>query len=713
MAITRRRAREQKSLNNLEIPNDEYLSPENDASELDDRVDGRTDSKRRGIPSKFGRFPRKSLSDACAEIPKDLSFLVRLGILFKVVLGWLSERRRTFFIIGLLFGVGFVYHLADTDSRQHLLLIHELRHVVATRLGEFLPAGDSLPEIKLETPFSQDLLQNITRTIAESLPSAESSAPAMILKESMNISAHFPIVILPGIVASNLESWARGGCAESYFRKKIWGDLSMGANLLLDKECWIKNLKLDSQTGMDIPGTRVRAVLGIDAADFFVPGYWVFAKIIENLAIIGYDSSNIHMASFDWRLSLPDLEKRDNYFSKLKAHIELSKRLTGKKTVALVHSMGGNVWYYFMKWVESKNNGFQSGWVNEHLHAVVSIAAPYLGVPKAVTSFLSGEMRDTAQLGWVMAKVLDQVLTRKERAELFRSWGGGICMLPKGGEIIWGNLTWAPDHPDFMMQKNRSFGRLIAFKDSERMAYQNAKGHFPPDITSANTLQLLFNSTNSHFKKRALTDYSYGIQMENLSKEEPKYWVNPLESALPYAPNVTFYNFYGVGKPTERAYYYSFREVKDDFDIEETDHLSIDRVHLHIDVDVDEPESLLTNGVQDSDGDGTVPLISLGFMAIRGWRWPDESNGSTGYGHIFNPGRSPMVLREYKHKPARSFKDMRGGPDTGDHVDILGNHGLTLDILKIVSNNAQNMSDRILSNLVEYASRVELRSVKI
>jgi hypothetical protein len=35
---------------------------------------------------------------------------------------------------------------------------------------------------------------------------------------------------------------------------------------------------------------------------------------------------------------------------------------------------------------------------------------------------------------------------------------------------------------------------------------------------------------------------------------DPKYWTNPLASALPIAPEMKIYCLYGVGKPTERAY---------------------------------------------------------------------------------------------------------------------------------------------------------------
>ena len=50
-------------------------------------------------------------------------------------------------------------------------------------------------------------------------------------------------------------------------------------------------------------------------------------KIIENLAAVGYDSNNMHLAAYDWRLSYPNLEKRDGYFSKLKFNFEYEFRI--------------------------------------------------------------------------------------------------------------------------------------------------------------------------------------------------------------------------------------------------------------------------------------------------------------------------------------------------------------------------------------------------
>jgi len=46
------------------------------------------------------------------------------------------------------------------------------------------------------------------------------------------------------------------------------------------------------------------------------------SKIIENLAVVNYDTNNLYLAPYDWRLSLWNLEERDGYFSKLKSIIE-------------------------------------------------------------------------------------------------------------------------------------------------------------------------------------------------------------------------------------------------------------------------------------------------------------------------------------------------------------------------------------------------------
>ena len=99
-------------------------------------------------------------------------------------------------------------------------------------------------------------------------------------------------------------------------------------------------MMLDHVTGLDPPNVKTRAAEGIDAASSLASGYyWIWwivlistwtvvdnlifrSKIVENLAVVSYDTDNLYLAPYDWRLSYYNLEERDGYFSKLKSTIE-------------------------------------------------------------------------------------------------------------------------------------------------------------------------------------------------------------------------------------------------------------------------------------------------------------------------------------------------------------------------------------------------------
>ena len=154
------------------------------------------------------------------------------------------------------------------------------------------------------------------------------------------------------------------------------------------------------------------------------------------------------MAPYDWRLSFKHLQVRDFYYSKLKATIELSKLSNHNRKVVLVtHSMGALVVHYFMQWVESSAGG-QAGnrWVDQHIESVVNIGGPMLGVPKAWSALFSGEMKDTAEL----APFLDYwrqrvVFSQADVIQMMRALFSVPSMLPKGGDVIWGEAAGAPD----------------------------------------------------------------------------------------------------------------------------------------------------------------------------------------------------------------------------------------------------------------------------
>lgn len=57
-----------------------------------------------------------------------------------------------------------------------------------------------------------------------------------------------------------------------------------------------------------------------------------------------------------------------------------------------------------------------------------------------------------------------------------------------------------------------------------------------------------------------------------------------------------------------------------------------------------EPPTSRRAGMIKAEGDGSVPLLSLGFMCARGWKT-----------RHFNPAGATVLTREYPHQPAASF----------------------------------------------------------
>jgi phospholipid:diacylglycerol acyltransferase len=456
------------------------------------------------------------------------------------------------------------------------------------------------------------------------------------------ITASHPVVMIPGVISTGLESWSVDELSKTYFRKRLWGSWSMMRALVMDKAEWKRMLMLDTDTGLDPPGIKLRASQGFDAADFFITGYWIWNKILENLATIGYDPQNAFTAAYDWRLSYMDYERRDQYFTRLKAHIELAVRISNKKAVLLSHSMGSQVVYYFLHWVEAEGHGNGGpGWVDAYIDSWINISGCMLGALKGLPALLSGEMRDTAQLNQFAVYGLEKFLGRADRAELLRAMPGISSMLPIGGEAVWGNSTWAPDdHPD----QSVSYGSFISFRN----VTANGNGTQPQylaNLTVAAALPLLFDETEPWYRKMVERSYSYGVahtreQVEK-NQHDPRKWINPLETRLPLAPNLKIFCFYGVGKPTERAYLY--RAEQD----------ATSRVNVTIDTGFSTDDGRIVNGVLIGDGDGTVNLLSSGYMCSKGWKMKR-----------YNPSGAKITVHEMPHEPDRF--SARGGPNTGE-----------------------------------------------
>ena len=95
------------------------------------------------------------------------------------------------------------------------------------------------------------------------------------------------------------------------------------------------------------------------------------------------------------------------------------------------------------------------------------------------------------------------------------------------------------------------------------------------------------------------------------------------------------------------------------------------------------------------EGDGTVNLLSAAYMCNKGWNI-----------HRYNPAGVQVKVYEMPHEPERFSP--RGGPNTGDHVDILGRQSLNDMILRVAAGKGDAIERNVASNIDTYAERVKI-----
>ena len=181
-------------------------------------------------------------------------------------------------------------------------------------------------------------------------------------------------------------------------------------------------------------------------------------------------------------------------------------------------------------------------------------------------------------------------------------------------------------------------------------------------------------------------------------KPSPSTWHDVSRTQLPYAPNMKIYCLYGVGLDTERAYYYKRNTGDSGADNQSHSKVPVDPPFV-LDTSVNDPANKVIHGVKYTDGDGSVPLLSLGYMCADAWRRKETG---------LNPSGADVVVREYKHKQELMFDDpMRGGPYSGDHVDLMGNLDMMEDFLKVVSGfEIETVQDKVVSDIFEIATKI-------
>ncbi|KAL9416370.1 hypothetical protein AB3S75_039545 [Citrus x aurantiifolia] len=583
-------------------------------------------------------------------------------------------------------------------------------------------------------------------------------SPGVRLKRD-GLNALHPVVLVPGIVTGGLELWEGRPCSEGLFRKRLWG--GSFTEIFKRPLCWLEHLSLHHETGLDPPGIRVRAVPGLVAADYFAPGYFVWAVLIENLAKIGYEGKNLYMASYDWRLSFQNTEIRDQALSRLKSKIELLYVTNGyKKVVVVPHSMGVIYFLHFLKWVETPppmGGGGGPGWCAKHIKSVVNIGPAFLGVPKAVSSIFSAEGKDVAYLRAMAPGLLDSEILGLQTLEhvlrVSRTWDSVVSLLPKGGETIWGDLDWSPEEghacqlvkkgnfqcsPNdnytdamrgFQIKETEKYGRIISFGKEESQLPSS-------QIPILNSKELLHGSATETVNsscRGVWTEYDE-MDRESFRKiaENKVYTSKTILDLLRFVAPKTMQRAethfsHGIADNLDDPKYEHYKYWSNPLETKLPDAPDMEiyclygvgiptersyvyklspndkckSIPFRIDTSADgDQNSCLKGGVYFVDGDESVPVLSAGFMCAKGWR------GRT----RFNPSGTATYIREYQHKPPASLLEGRG-LESGAHVDIMGNVALIEDVLRVAAgaSSSEIGGDRIYSDILRMSERINLR----
>ncbi|GAB4841049.1 hypothetical protein Ancab_021795 [Ancistrocladus abbreviatus] len=181
---------------------------------------------------------------------------------------------------------------------------------------------------------------------------------------------------------------------------------------------------LDPYNQTDHPECKSRPDNGLSAITELDPGYItgplssVWKEWIKWCIEFGIEANAIIAVPYDWRLSPSKLEERDLYFHKLKLTFETAHKLRGGPSLVFAHSLGNNVFRYFLEWLKFEIAPKQYiQWLDKHIHAYFAVGAPLLGATESVKAALSG-----TTFGLPISEGTARLM--------FNSFGSSIWMMP-------------------------------------------------------------------------------------------------------------------------------------------------------------------------------------------------------------------------------------------------------------------------------------------
>lgn len=143
----------------------------------------------------------------------------------------LTRYRRIFFLAGILAGAVLAWtfsHHVVVEARMQ-----QLRGVIDEQLGSF---GINISSMDLSFSMPSELvsLSNDLFTAPKKWTEQKDFSVGSRLRDKENIERVYPVVLLPGIVSTALESWTTDS---GNFRKKLWGGVSMIRTVATQKVC--------------------------------------------------------------------------------------------------------------------------------------------------------------------------------------------------------------------------------------------------------------------------------------------------------------------------------------------------------------------------------------------------------------------------------------------------------------------------------------------
>jgi hypothetical protein len=184
-----------------------------------------------------------------------------------------------------------------------------------------------------------------------------------------------------------------------------------------------------------------------------------FYHMVKELHKEGYhDHHNLFGIPYDFRLVLDPIY-RARLFHQFQYYIEAAAEKNGEPCVVVTHSLGGLMFKWFLTTMVSQQ------WIDNHIHQVVMINAPFGGAPFALKALLVGEY----YVPFLQHIFRDEV-----------QYVGGIIMsLPNHYAFSMDEPLWIYEHGDITLRDYKNF-----IEEEHHVSFRIWNDLYKPHITT-------------------------------------------------------------------------------------------------------------------------------------------------------------------------------------------------------------------------------------